>query len=49
MMISVVRDTLATQIIVTQKIIAISELFITQREDYREKYTTYKINEFYVN
>ena len=48
MIISVIRDAPATQIIVTQKIIAISELFITQREDYREEYITYKINKFYV-
>ena len=47
--ISVIRDTLATQITVTQKIIAISELSITQREDYREEYTIYKINKSYVN
>ena len=47
--ISVIRDALATQIIVTQKIIAISELSTTQKENYREKYTTYKISKFYVN
>ena len=48
-MIPIIKDTLTTQITVTQKIIAISELSITQKEDYKEEYTTYKINEFYVN
>ena len=49
MIIPVIEDAPATQTIVTQKIIAISELFITQREDYKEEYTTYKINKSYVN
>ena len=44
-----VRDAPGTQLIVTQKVIAISELSTTQREDYREEYTIYKINKFYVN
>ena len=44
-----VGDAPATQTKITQKIIAISELSITQREDYKEKYTTYKINESYIN
>ena len=44
-----VGDTPGTQITVTRKVIAISELSITQREDYREEYTTYKINESYIN
>ena len=48
-MIPVIKDAPATQIIVTQKIIAISELFTTQKENYREKYTTYKINKSYIN
>ena len=48
-MIPVIEDALATQIIVTQKVIAISEFFTTQREDYREKYITYKINKSYIN
>ena len=47
--ISVVEDTSATQTTVTQKIIAISELSTTQKEDYREKYTNCKINKFYIN
>ena len=48
-MIPVISDTPATQSIITQKIIAISELSVTQREDYREEYITYKINKSYVN
>ena len=44
-----VGDTPATQITVTQKIIAISELSTTQKEDYREEYSIYKINESYIN
>ena len=49
MMIPGAEDAPATQLIVTEKVIAISELFIIQRKDYREKYTIYKINKFYVN
>ena len=49
MTIPVVREAPATQTTITQKAIIISELSVTQREDYREKYTTYKINKFYIN
>ena len=44
-----VKDAPATQIMVTQKIIIISELSVTQRENYKEEYITYKINKSYVN
>ena len=44
-----VGDASATQTTVTQKIIAILKLFVTQRKDYREEYIIYKINESYVN
>ena len=47
--ISVIGNAPATQLTVIQKIIAISELSITQRKDYREEYTIYKINKFYIN
>ena len=49
MIIPVVGDAPATQTTVTQKIIAISELSVTQRKNYREKYTIYKINKSYIN
>ena len=48
-MISVVGDAPATQMTVIWKVIVISELSTTQREDYREEYIIYKMNEFYVD
>ena len=48
-MISGVRDALTTQITVIQKVIAISELFVTQKNNYKKEYTIYKLNKSYIN
>ena len=48
-MIPVVGDAPATQTTVTQKVIVILELSVTQRKDYKEKYIIYKIKKSYIN